>query len=307
MAFVVCRSLSVGLDPCRGGESVARPSDKRPATYDLRKTTNELPPPTILPLGGGDKWGQSRLSIGHERDSIGTGARRPNDISYLPSVSPCAALPVKHTSSVMAPARFASEAAVSRKARRTKFATCCVGIILCLVLVAGGGCAQPEEPSPDSYVGETPASQLEPAPEPDTTLAQAEVGLSRGQTLYVPIYSHIHFKNQDRTINLAATVSIRNTDADGAIVLSKIEYIDNSGESVRRYLDGPRRLGPLASTSVVIEETDAAGGLGANFIIEWSASQPVHAPVVESIMISSQSSLGISFTSPARVLSERSE
>jgi len=208
---------------------------------------------------------------------------------------------------MIAPTRIVSEAIGFRAVRRMKMTARWLGVFLCLAIFGLAGCAQPEEPSPDAYVGETPASQLEPATAPDTTLSQAEVGLSRGQTLYVPIYSHIHFKNQDRTINLAATVSIRNTDADGAIVLSKIEYIDNSGEPVRRYLDGPRRLGPLASTSVVIEETDAAGGLGANFIIEWSASQPVHAPVVESIMISSQSSLGISFTSPARVLSERSE
>ena len=56
---------------------------------------------------------------------------------------------------------------------------------------------------------------------------------------------------------------------------------------------------------MVIEESDSAGGLGANFIVEWSAAEPVTAPVVESIMISSRSSLGISFTSPARVLSNR--
>lgn len=206
----------------------------------------------------------------------------------------------------MAP-RFASAAIGFCKTRRTNMAFCPLGVILCLAFIGFAGCAQPDEPTPDSFAGETPASQLEPAAPPDTAVALTEVNMSRGQTLYVPIYSHIHFKNQDRTINLAATVSIRNTDPDRAIVLSKIEYIDNSGQFVRRYLDGPRRLDPLASTSVVIEETDAAGGLGANFIIDWSAPQPVHAPIVESIMISSQSSLGISFTSPARVLSERSE
>ena len=77
------------------------------------------------------------------------------------------------------------------------------------------------------------------------------------------------------------------------------------GDGAEPRLDQPRQLGPLASTSVVIEESDAAGGLGANFIVEWHAAQPVNAPIVESIMISARSSLGISFTSPARVLEER--
>jgi len=158
-----------------------------------------------------------------------------------------------------------------------------------------------------SFPGETSVADLDSGSVPDTAAAMEEVGLSRGQRLYVPIYSHIHFQNQAQTIDLAATVSIRNADPDHPIVLSTIDYIDNDGALVRRYLRQPRRLGPLASTSVVIEESDAAGGLGANFIVEWSADEPVHAPIVESIMISTRSTQGISFTSRARVLSERPE
>jgi len=175
--------------------------------------------------------------------------------------------------------------------------------VVLMGLVAVAACASPD--SPDPFAGEHPVSQLDPAPAPDTSGTPARVNLSRGQTLYVPIYSHIYFKTQEQTIDLAATVSIRNTDREHAIVLSTINYIDNAGRPVRQYLDQPRRLDPMASTSVLIEERDAAGGLGANFIIEWSAEQPVHTPVVESIMISTRSSLGISFTSPARVLTER--
>jgi hypothetical protein len=175
-----------------------------------------------------------------------------------------------------------------------------VGLMAVLVLAA---CASPN--SSDPFSGEHPVTQLAPASLPDTSGTPTRVNLSRGQTLYVPIYSHIYFKNEGRTIDLAATVSIRNTDSEHAIVLSTIDYIDNYGRPVRQYLDRPRELEPMASTSVLIEERDAAGGLGANFIIEWSAEQPVHAPIVESIMISTRSSLGISFASPARVLTER--
>ena len=173
------------------------------------------------------------------------------------------------------------------------------------------GCTADDDPRererlPSDSVG-PPVSALEAAPVLDTAATWRAGTMSRGQRLYVPIYSHIHFKNQERTIDLAATVSMRNTDPDRAIVLTRIDYLDNSGALVRRYLERPRRLGPMASTSVVVEEGDAAGGLGANFIVEWRAAQPVHVPVVESIMISTRSSLGISFASPARVLDERSE
>jgi hypothetical protein len=178
--------------------------------------------------------------------------------------------------------------------------------VLWLIFVGLAGCADPDAPSSDSITDAAPLSRLDPATVPDTVTPAVRKNLSRGQTLYVPIYSHIHLKTQERTFDLAATVSIRNTDAERAIVLSMIDYIDNSGEVVRRYLREPRRVDPLASTSVVIEELDAAGGLGANFIVEWSAAEAVTPPVVESIMISTRSSLGISFTSPGRVIRERS-
>lgn len=175
--------------------------------------------------------------------------------------------------------------------------------MLSLLLLSLAACSPSEESG--SSTGEHPVSQLEPASLPDTAGALEPTGLSQGQTLYVPIYSHIYFKSQERTIDLAATVSIRNTDRTRPLILSTIDYIDNNGQLVRRYLDRPRRLAPLASTSVLIEESDAAGGLGANFIVEWHAAQPINAPIVESIMISTRSALGISFMSPARVLSER--
>lgn len=177
-------------------------------------------------------------------------------------------------------------------------------LFVSLIWIGLAACTQPAEES-DPFAGEHPVSQLAPASIPDTADAPTPVNQSRGQVLYVPIYSHIYFRTQERTINLAATVSIRNTDPNHPIVLSTIDYIDNNGAPVRQYLKQPRRLDPMASASVFIEEIDAAGGLGANFLIEWRAAQSVNAPVVESIMISTRSSLGISFTSRAQVLSER--
>lgn len=130
----------------------------------------------------------------------------------------------------------------------------------------------PSAEESDPFARAHPVSELDPATVPDTAQTEQPVNRSRGQTLYLPIYSHIHFMSQERTINLAATVSIRNTDCEHPIVLSTLDYIDNNGNVVCRYIEQPRRLDPLASASVVIEESDATGGLGANFIVKWSAA-----------------------------------
>jgi hypothetical protein len=44
--------------------------------------------------------------------------------------------------------------------------------------------------------------------------------------------------------------------------------------------------------------------VGANFLVRWQAEAPVHPPVVETVMITTESTLGISFRTTARVLHE---
>lgn len=131
-----------------------------------------------------------------------------------------------------------------------------------------------------------------------------EIVLVRGQVLYVPVYSHIFMGTASGTFDLTTTLSLRNTDREHAITFSSVRYYDSAGTLVRAYLEEPRRLAPLASTEVVVEERDRTGGAGANFIVEWSADASVTAPVVEAVMISTASSQGLSFVSAARVLEQ---
>lgn len=128
--------------------------------------------------------------------------------------------------------------------------------------------------------------------------------LTRGQVLYIPVYSHIFVSTASGTFNLTTTLSLRNTDLSNAITLTSVRYYDSAGALVRTYLDEPRQLGPLASTEVVVAEKDTSGGAGANFIVEWSAQEPVTSPVVEAVMISTTSSQGLSFVTWARVLEQ---
>lgn len=130
---------------------------------------------------------------------------------------------------------------------------------------------------------------------------------SVGQTIYVPIYSHIYIGDRERPFLLAATLSIRNTDPANPFTLTAVDYYDSDGKRLKRYLEKPRVIGPLATIRYVIGERDEAGGSGANFIVEWTAKAPVTMPIIESVMIGTQTQQGISFTSRGQVIAERFE
>lgn len=126
-----------------------------------------------------------------------------------------------------------------------------------------------------------------------------------GQTIYVPTYSHIYTRDKNRVINLAVTLSIRNTDAQSPILVTSAKYYDTRGAVVRDYIAKPVRLGPMASTDFVVADGDTSGGSGANFIVEWSSAAVVSDPVVEAVMISTAQQQGISFISTGRVIKDR--
>ena len=126
-----------------------------------------------------------------------------------------------------------------------------------------------------------------------------------GQTVYVPIYSHIyHYNSQDQVMNLSATLSIRNTDLTNSIIITSVRYYDSDGKLIRQDIKSPVELKPLASTDFFIAADDTSGGSGANFIVEWVAEKTVYEPVIEAVMISTSSSQGISFVSPAKILKQ---
>jgi len=127
--------------------------------------------------------------------------------------------------------------------------------------------------------------------------AAAEDRQSQGQTLYVPVYSHIYSGDRERPVYLAVTVSIRNTDPARAIQLTAVDYYNSEGRRLMRYLEKPLSLAPLATVRYVVKESDKSGGSGANFLVRWQSAEPVNPPLTESIMISTASQLGISFTS----------
>jgi hypothetical protein len=132
--------------------------------------------------------------------------------------------------------------------------------------------------------------------------AGADMQLFKGQTVYVPVYSHIYSGDREQPFYLAATLSIRNTDRRHSIRITAVDYYDSEGKFLKHYLDQPVHLKAMATRRVVVPESDKSGGSGAKFIVAWQSDQPVAEPLIESVMISTKTQQGISFTSRGRVL-----
>ena len=130
--------------------------------------------------------------------------------------------------------------------------------------------------------------------------ADEKILLSDGQTIYVPAYSHIYSGNDERPFLLAVTLSIRNIDLNYRIKITLIDYYETQGALLKKYIDKPVILRPLESLRYVIPEKDKSGGSGANFIVEWKSDTMVNPPIVESVMIGTQTQQGVSFTSRGR-------
>ena len=131
-----------------------------------------------------------------------------------------------------------------------------------------------------------------------------EITLSRGQTVYVPIYSHIYSGVKGRPFDLAATLSIRNTNTQNPITLVSVKYYDSEGKLVEDYLNKPLQLNALVSTRYIITEDNKAGGSGANFMVIWKSDQNLNPPIIEAVMIGTHSGQGISFVSRGQVIKE---
>ncbi len=135
---------------------------------------------------------------------------------------------------------------------------------------------------------------------PQLLHAEGSPGLSAGQSIYVPAYSHIYTGNRERAFLLTVTLSIRNIDPTHAITITTADYYETQGKLLKKFIETPVTLKPLESLRYIIDEKDKSGGSGANFIVTWGADKPVNPPIVESIMIGAQSQQGISFTSRGR-------
>lgn len=137
---------------------------------------------------------------------------------------------------------------------------------------------------------------------PAALFAGEKDGLSSGQAIYVPAYSHIYTGSREMPFLLTVTLSIRNIDPKHSMKLTEVSYYGTEGRLLKKYLTGSETLKPMESLRFVVPEQDKAGGSGANFMVRWQSDHPMNPPIVESIMIGTQAQQGISFSSRGQVI-----
>lgn len=135
--------------------------------------------------------------------------------------------------------------------------------------------------------------------------AERRIHTSKGQTIYVPIYSNIYAGERQRPYFLYAILSIRNIDIEKSITVTQVDYFDSNGKLIKHYLNSPVTLNPLASARYIVPESEKAGGSGANFIVKWHTSELANPPITESIMLTTRMSQGVSFITQGRAILEK--
>lgn len=139
----------------------------------------------------------------------------------------------------------------------------------------------------------SPGPSAATATDPGTRVAR--------QRVYVPAYSNV-FSGEGQPLLLAITLSVRNTSDTTPITLRELHYRDANGAIVKEHDQGPRLIPPLGSAEFFVPERDTSGGSGASFLLIWDAEQPVTAPVIQAIHLSTKSQLGVSLVTEGRVL-----
>ncbi len=113
--------------------------------------------------------------------------------------------------------------------------------------------------------------------------------VTAGQSLYLPVYSHIWYGDRTGRDNapsmslVSALISIRNTSLKTPIRVSSARYYSTEGKLLREYLLKPVLIGAMGTHELFVERKESEGGSGANFVIEWSAATATNPPVVEAL------------------------
>jgi hypothetical protein len=141
--------------------------------------------------------------------------------------------------------------------------------------------------------------------------AQDAPPLFAGQTLYLPIYSHlyhgdVHPKTGKPSETLVSThVSIRNTDPKNGFRVTSARYFNTDGKLLREYVTQPQAIPPLGTFELYVPRSDSSGGSGANFIIEWTAERPINPPLVEALHADIREARTLLFVTTARPIQVR--
>lgn len=158
-----------------------------------------------------------------------------------------------------------------------------------LALGFGSGAASAQGAKPADPLARF-RSSLMPPPAPGA--------ITLHQSVYVPAYSTLVDSGGPAQLKLAVTLSVRNTSAALPLVVERIDYYDTAGNLIEHFVPATVALKPFGTLEVLIATDDVRGGSGANFIVDWGATQPISEPVIEAVMVGSSGTRGFAFISP---------
>jgi hypothetical protein len=116
-------------------------------------------------------------------------------------------------------------------------------------------------------------------------------------SVYVPLYSSLYVGGQRSLKNLSATLSLRNTSADQALIVTSVTYFDGNGKAVVELLDVPHVLAPMATAEFYADQSSTSGGPVATVIVGWGAETSVAPPLIEAVILGNYGVKSISFVS----------
>ncbi len=116
-------------------------------------------------------------------------------------------------------------------------------------------------------------------------------------SIYVPVYSSLYVGGERRLKSLSATMSLRNTSADQALVVTGVTTFDAGGRAVADRFDGPQVLAPMATAEFYIDQSSASGNPVAAVLITWGAEAPILRPLGEAVIIGSYGAKSLSLIS----------
>lgn len=128
---------------------------------------------------------------------------------------------------------------------------------------------------------------------------------SKGERLYLPVYSHVWHGEVGRDGKPARTlvsvsVSIRNTDPAQSIRVTSAQYFDTDGKKLKEYFPKPVVIGPMGTRELFISRSDDSGGSGANFVVVWNSDAAVSPPLVQAVHVDLPGNRSVVFTTTAQ-------
>lgn len=147
--------------------------------------------------------------------------------------------------------------------------------------------ADTDEADPDGLP--SPTLQILTGPLPD---------LSVSGSTYVPLYNELYVGGERSLKHLSATLSVRNTSVDQALVVTSIKVFDESGKPVAVPVDVPHLLGPMATAQLYVDQSRVRGRQLTTVVVDWGAETRIAPPLIGAIIIGSYGGKSISFAIP---------